>query len=62
MAASIGIMDSAYFVSKSDLLAWLNNTLQLNICRVEEASVTGTKYIDKLLSVLIAVSGLIQLR
>lgn len=27
----IGLMDSAYFVSKNELLKWINDTLQLDI-------------------------------
>lgn len=36
MAASIGMMDSAYFVGRSEILAWINFTLQLNLSKVEE--------------------------
>ncbi|CAI7777268.1 unnamed protein product [Closterium sp. NIES-54] len=36
--ANIGIMDGAYFVSRSDILAWINSTLQLNVSKVEEAA------------------------
>ncbi|KAK7252802.1 hypothetical protein RIF29_37016 [Crotalaria pallida] len=38
MATNIGIMDSAYFVGRSEILAWINSTLQLNLSKVEEAS------------------------
>lgn len=38
MAANIGIMDGAYFVSRSDILSWINSTLNLNIVKVEEAA------------------------
>ncbi|KAA8531656.1 hypothetical protein F0562_006627 [Nyssa sinensis] len=37
MATNIGIMDSAYFVGRSEILAWINSTLQLNLSKVEEA-------------------------
>ncbi|XP_028764143.1 microtubule-associated protein RP/EB family member 1C [Neltuma alba] len=37
MATNIGIMDSAYFVGRSEILAWINSSLQLNLSRVEEA-------------------------
>ncbi|XP_031495455.1 microtubule-associated protein RP/EB family member 1C [Nymphaea colorata] len=37
-ATSIGMMDSAYFVGRSEILAWINSTLQLNISKVEEAA------------------------
>ncbi|KAL9660739.1 hypothetical protein QQ045_025556 [Rhodiola kirilowii] len=38
MAASIGIMDSAYFVGRNELLTWINDRLQLNLTRIEEAA------------------------
>ncbi|KAL2906336.1 Microtubule-associated protein RP/EB family member 1C [Bienertia sinuspersici] len=37
MATKIGIMDSAYFVGRSEILSWINSTLQLNLSKVEEA-------------------------
>ncbi|XP_052196905.1 microtubule-associated protein RP/EB family member 1C-like [Diospyros lotus] len=37
MAANIGIMDSAYFVGRMEILAWINSTLQLHLSKVEEA-------------------------
>ncbi|CAN8264149.1 unnamed protein product [Cochlearia groenlandica] len=37
MATKIGMMDSAYFVGRSEILAWINATLQLNLSKVEEA-------------------------
>ncbi|KAF5451297.1 hypothetical protein F2P56_026414 [Juglans regia] len=37
MATNIGMMDSAYFVGRSEILAWINSTLQLNVAKVEEA-------------------------
>ncbi|XP_024534929.1 microtubule-associated protein RP/EB family member 1B [Selaginella moellendorffii] len=37
-AANIGMMDSAYFVGRNELLAWVNSVLQLNLSRVEEAA------------------------
>ncbi|XP_057449562.1 microtubule-associated protein RP/EB family member 1C [Lotus japonicus] len=37
MATNIGIMDAAYFVGRSEILAWINSTLQLNLSKVEEA-------------------------
>lgn len=36
MATKIGMMDSAYFVGRSEILAWINSTLQLNLSKVEE--------------------------
>ena len=36
MAASIGIMDSAYFVGRNEILTWINDRLHLNLSRVEE--------------------------
>ncbi|KAH1111791.1 hypothetical protein AAZX31_04G156000 [Glycine max] len=38
MATSIGIMDSAYFVGRNEILSWINNRLQLNLSRIEEAA------------------------
>ncbi|KAK6153395.1 hypothetical protein DH2020_013034 [Rehmannia glutinosa] len=38
MAANIGIMDSAYFVGRNEILSWINARLQLNLSRVEEAA------------------------
>ncbi|KAF6154659.1 hypothetical protein GIB67_000543 [Kingdonia uniflora] len=38
MATNIGMMDAAYFVGRSEILTWINATLQLNISRVEEAA------------------------
>ncbi|XWS33561.1 hypothetical protein CRYUN_Cryun22dG0093800 [Craigia yunnanensis] len=37
MATNIGMMDSAYFVGRSEILAWINSTLHLNLSKVEEA-------------------------
>lgn len=38
MATSIGIMDSAYFVGRNEILSWINKRLQLNLSRIEEAA------------------------
>ncbi|XP_020227020.1 microtubule-associated protein RP/EB family member 1B [Cajanus cajan] len=38
MASSIGMMDSAYFVGRNQILTWINNRLHLNLSRVEEAA------------------------
>ncbi|KAJ4962543.1 hypothetical protein NE237_022482 [Protea cynaroides] len=38
MATKIGMMDSAYFVGRSEILAWIKSTLQLNLSKVEEAA------------------------
>ncbi|XP_020230387.1 microtubule-associated protein RP/EB family member 1C [Cajanus cajan] len=37
MATNIGIMDAAYFVGRSEILSWINSTLQLSLSKVEEA-------------------------
>lgn len=37
MATNIGIMDGAYFVGRSEILAWINSTLHLSLSKVEEA-------------------------
>ncbi|KAL2254036.1 microtubule-associated protein RP/EB family member 1A [Sesamum indicum] len=38
MASNIGMMDSAYFVGRNEILSWINARLQLNFTRVEEAA------------------------
>lgn len=38
MATNIGIMDSAYFVGRNEILQWINGRLQLNLSRIEEAA------------------------
>ncbi|CAI9757530.1 unnamed protein product [Fraxinus pennsylvanica] len=38
MASSIGMMDSAYFVGRNEILTWINARLQINLSRVEEAA------------------------
>ncbi|XXG70631.1 hypothetical protein AAC387_Pa07g0068 [Persea americana] len=38
VAANIGMMDGAYFVGRSEILSWINATLQLKLTRVEEAA------------------------
>ncbi|RAL50563.1 hypothetical protein DM860_014505 [Cuscuta australis] len=37
MASNIGMMDSAYFIGRSEILSWINSTLHLSISKVEEA-------------------------
>ncbi|KAK9163818.1 hypothetical protein Syun_004720 [Stephania yunnanensis] len=38
MVTSIGMMDAAYFVGRTEILAWINSTLHLNLSKVEEAA------------------------
>ncbi|CAN8254911.1 unnamed protein product [Cochlearia groenlandica] len=38
MATNIGMMDSAYFVGRNELLSWINDRLHLNLSRVEEVA------------------------
>ncbi|XP_062168347.1 microtubule-associated protein RP/EB family member 1A [Alnus glutinosa] len=38
MATNIGMMDSGYFVGRNEILTWINNRLQLNLSRIEEAA------------------------
>ncbi|XP_074264077.1 microtubule-associated protein RP/EB family member 1A-like [Silene latifolia] len=38
MANNIGMMDSAYFVGRSEILSWINSTLNLNLSKVEDAA------------------------
>ncbi|KAJ9177302.1 hypothetical protein P3X46_012536 [Hevea brasiliensis] len=37
MATKIGMMDSASFVGRSEILSWINSTPHLNLSKVEEA-------------------------
>ncbi|CAI9272521.1 unnamed protein product [Lactuca saligna] len=37
MATNIGMMDAAYFVGRTEILAWINSSLQLSLSKVEEA-------------------------
>eukprot|EP00930_Biecheleria_cincta_P078071 TRINITY_DN65448_c0_g1_i1.p1 TRINITY_DN65448_c0_g1~~TRINITY_DN65448_c0_g1_i1.p1 ORF type:complete len:293 (+),score=40.54 TRINITY_DN65448_c0_g1_i1:52-879(+) len=36
--SSVGRMDGAFFVSRTELLAWLNTTFQLNVSKVEQCA------------------------
>ncbi|KAK9127693.1 hypothetical protein Syun_016490 [Stephania yunnanensis] len=36
MVTSIGMMDATYFVGRTEILAWINSTLHLNLSKVEE--------------------------
>ncbi|XP_038999966.1 microtubule-associated protein RP/EB family member 1A-like [Hibiscus syriacus] len=38
MATNIGMMDSAYFVGRNEILIWINSGLQLNLSHIEEAA------------------------
>ncbi|KAL4566532.1 hypothetical protein LXL04_030648 [Taraxacum kok-saghyz] len=38
MASNIGMMDSAYFVGRNELLSWINARLQLSLSRIEEVA------------------------
>lgn len=33
---NIGMMDEGYFVSRGDILKWLNDVLQLNLTKIEQ--------------------------
>lgn len=43
MSESFGIMDPAYFVSKNEILKWVNQLLKLNIEKIENLG-TGAVY------------------
>lgn len=34
MSESLGIMDEGYFVSRKDLLRWINNTLSVDLTQI----------------------------
>uniref|UniRef100_A0A5B6YLD4 Protein ATEB1 homolog 2 n=1 Tax=Davidia involucrata TaxID=16924 RepID=A0A5B6YLD4_DAVIN len=38
MATNIGMMDSAYFVGRNEILSWINARLHLSLSRIEEAA------------------------
>ncbi|PON93632.1 Microtubule-associated protein RP/EB [Trema orientale] len=44
MATNIGMMDSAYFVGRNEILTWINNRLQLNLSRIEEELVHDSPF------------------
>jgi hypothetical protein len=41
-ASNIGMMDSAYFVGRNEILAWVNSTLHLALSKVEEVGRPST--------------------
>ncbi len=43
MSDMFGMMDNAYFTGKSEIIRWINETLKMNITRIEQAS-TGAIY------------------
>lgn len=36
--SNIGMMDQAFFVGRKEIIGWLNETLQLNLGKVEETA------------------------
>ena len=52
MVDIIGMMDNAYFTSKSDIIKWVNSVLKLNITKIEQAC-TGAIYCQLLDSIFI---------
>jgi len=36
--ATIGMMDSAFFVGRQEILNWLNSFLQLQYCKIEDTA------------------------
>lgn len=45
-ATNIGMMDSAYFVGRSEILAWMNSTLNLSLTKVEEVVISFYEEIE----------------
>lgn len=45
--SSVGMMEGAFFVSRTELLDWLNNTLALSLTRVEQCA-SGCVYLQAL--------------
>lgn len=45
-ATNIGMMDSAYFVGRSEILAWINSTLNLSLTKVEEVVISFYEEIE----------------
>ena len=43
MSVTFGMMDNAYFIGKTEIIKWINETLKMNITRVEQAC-TGAIY------------------
>lgn len=43
MTEKIGIMDEGYFVSRTDIIRWVNHILQLDITHIEQLG-TGAIY------------------
>ena len=39
--SNIGMMDAAFFVGRSELVAWVNNTLDVSIGKIEETAFGG---------------------
>ncbi|KAK9160560.1 hypothetical protein Syun_006901 [Stephania yunnanensis] len=37
MVTRIGMMDAAYFVGRTEILAWINSTIHLNLSKVIES-------------------------
>ena len=52
MGDKFGMMDNAYFTSKSEIIKWINETLKLNITKIEQAC-TGAIYCQLLDSIFI---------
>lgn len=50
MASNIGMMDSAYFVGRNELLSWINARLHLTFSRIEEVTTNFFLSLEDLLS------------
>jgi RP/EB family microtubule-associated protein len=41
MTTAIGLMDGAFFVGRKEIMDWINDTLELNLSKVEDTAFGG---------------------